>query len=171
MNLPILQPPKPGKPLILYLAIEKDAIGAMLAQEGEEKAEHAVYYLSKKLLQYEANYSLVEKTCLAVIWATKKLRHYFQSYRVQAVSKHDPLRYLQQTPSRTGKLARWLVLLTEFDIDYVAKKVVKGRAVANFLAQNPLTDEEEWELEFPDEYLGAIEVQGWTVHFDGAVNS
>ena len=94
MNLLVLQPPKPGKPLILYLAIEKDAIGSMLAQEGKGKMEHAVYYLSKKLLQYEANYSLVEKTCLAVIWATKKLRHYFQSYRVQAVSKHDPLKYL-----------------------------------------------------------------------------
>ena len=90
---------------------------------------------------------------------------------MQAVSKHDPLRYLQQTPSLTGKLARWLVLLTEFDIDYVAKKVVKGRAVVDFLAQNPLTDEEEWELEFPDEYLGEIEVQGWKIYFDGAVNS
>ena len=106
----------------------------MLAQEGEKKTEHALYYLSKKLLQYEANYSLVEKTCLAVIWAIKKLRHYFQSYRVQVVSKHDPLKYLQQTPSLTGKFAKWLVLLTEFDIDYVAKKVVKGRAVADFLA-------------------------------------
>ena len=82
MNLPVLQPLKLGKSLILYLAIEKDVIGAMLDQEGEERAEHAVYYLSKKLLQYEANYNLVEKTCLAVIWATKKLRHYFQSYRV-----------------------------------------------------------------------------------------
>ena len=70
-----------------------------------------------------------------------------------------------------GKLARWLVLLTEFDINYVAKKVVKGRAMTDFLAQNLLTDEEEWELEFSDEYLGAIEVQGWKVHFDEAVNS
>ena len=62
-------------------------------------------------------------------------------------------------------------MFTELNIDYVAKKVVKGRAVADFLAQNPLTDEEEWELEFPDEYLGIIEVQGWKVHFDRAVNS
>ena len=53
--------------MILYLAIEKDAIGAMLAQEGEKKAEHTMYYLNKKLLQYKANYSLVEKMCLAVI--------------------------------------------------------------------------------------------------------
>ena len=72
--------------MILYLAIEKDTIGAMLAQESGGKAEHAVYYLSKKLLPYETHYSLVEKTCLAVIWATKKFRHYFQSYQVQAVS-------------------------------------------------------------------------------------
>ena len=95
---------------------------------------------------------------MAVIWATKKLRHYFQSYRVQAISKYDPLRYLQQTTSITRKLARWLVLLTEFDIDYEMKKVVKRRAVADFLAQSPLEDEEEWELEFPDEYLREIEV-------------
>ena len=53
----------------------------------------------------------------------------------------------------------------------MAKKVVKGRAVADFLAQNPLNEEEEFELEFPDEYLGAIEIQGWRMYFDGAVNS
>ena len=73
MNLIVLQPPRPGKPLILYLAIEKEAIGTMLAQEGDGRIEHAVYYLSKKFMPYEVNYSLVEKTCLAVIWVTKKL--------------------------------------------------------------------------------------------------
>ena len=68
----------------------------MLAQEGEEKEEHAIYYLSKKLLPYESNYSLVEKTYLVMIWVTKKLRYYFQSYWVQEISKTDPLRYLQE---------------------------------------------------------------------------
>ena len=63
--------------MTLYLAIKKEAIGAMLAQERNDKIEHMVYYLSKKLLPYEAKYELVEKICLAVIWATKKLRHYF----------------------------------------------------------------------------------------------
>ena len=46
----------------------------------------------------------------------------------------------------------------EFDIDYVARKVVRGRAVADFLAQNPVDDGQEWELEFPDEHLGLIEI-------------
>ena len=49
MNPLVLQPPRSGKILILYLAIEKEAIGAMLAQEGKGKVKHAVYYLSKKL--------------------------------------------------------------------------------------------------------------------------
>ena len=115
----------------------------MLTQESGGKAEHAIYYMSKKLLLYKANYSLLERTCLAVIWTTKKLRYYFQSYQIQAVSQHDPLRYFQQTPSLTEKLARWLVLLTEFDIDYVARKVVKGRAVVDFVAQNPIDDGQE----------------------------
>ena len=106
----MLQSPRPDKILILYLSIEKEAIGAILAQEGEGKGEHIVYYLSKKLLPYESNYSLVEKTCLAMIWAIKKLHHYFQSYKIQAISKYDPLKYLQRTPSLTGKLAKWLVL-------------------------------------------------------------
>ena len=87
------------------------------------------------------------------------------------MSKHDPLKYLQQTPSLTGKLARWLILLTEFDIEYLSRKVVKRRAVAEFLAQNPRDDDQEWELEFPDEHLRAIEMQGWRMYFDGAVNS
>ena len=83
-----------GKPLILYLALEENAMGAMLKQERPEGVEHVVYYVSKKFLPYEEKYNLVEKTCLIMIWATRKLRHYFQSYKIQAVSKIDPLRYL-----------------------------------------------------------------------------
>ena len=60
-------------PLILYLAIEGNAISAMLAQEEEEKAKHVVYYLSKKMLPYEEKYSQVEEICLAMWWAMKKL--------------------------------------------------------------------------------------------------
>ena len=54
----------------------------MLTQEDDTGAEHAIYYLSKKMLLYETRYQEVEKICLAVIWASKKLRHYFQSYKI-----------------------------------------------------------------------------------------
>ena len=43
--------------------------------------------------------------------------------------------------------------------------------MADFLAQNLVDDKQEWELEFPDEHLGLIEIQTWTMYFDGTVNS
>ena len=63
----MLKPPRQGKPLILYLALEENAMGAMLVQEGPDGGEHAVYYLSKKFLPYEEKYNLVEKMCLIMI--------------------------------------------------------------------------------------------------------
>ena len=74
---PVLKPLRQGKPLILYLALEENAMGAMLAQEGPESVEHTVYYLSKKFMPYKEKYNLVEKTYLIMIWAIRKLRHYF----------------------------------------------------------------------------------------------
>ena len=78
----MLKPPRQGKPLILYLALEENVMGAMLVQEGPEGIEYTVYYLSKKLLPYEEKYNLVEKMYLIMIWTTRKLRHYFQSYKI-----------------------------------------------------------------------------------------
>ena len=96
-----------------------------------------------------------------MIWATRKLRYYFQSYKIQVVSKIDPLRYLFQVPALTGKMSRWLVLLTEFDIEYITTKVIKGRAIAEFLVLNVVIGEEQWNLEFPDENLALIEYHEW----------
>ena len=129
--------------MILYLALEENAMGAILAQEGPEGVEHTVYYLSKKFLPQQEKYNLVEKMCLIMIWAIKKLKHYFQSYKIQVVSKIYSLRYLFQVPALTGKISRWLVLLTEFDIEYITTKVIKGKAVAEFLALNAVKGEEQ----------------------------
>ena len=74
---PVLKLSRQGKPLILYLALEENAMGAMLVQEGPEGIKHTVHYLTKKFLPYEEKYDLVEKTCLIMIWATRKLRYYF----------------------------------------------------------------------------------------------
>src|SRR2546425_3006379 len=152
---PVLSPPKPGNPLVLYVSVEDLGVRAMLAQANEFRTEHAIYYISKKLSPTEIKYSLIEKTCLAVVWAIKKLQHYFKSYKVTIVSKMDPMQYLYRTPILAGKLSRWLILMSEFDIEFATKKTVKGRAVAEFSAENPVDDTEEWDLSFPDEHLMA----------------
>ena len=72
---PILVPPIPGKPLILYLTVYEKSMGCVLGQHDEiGKKEHAIYYLSKKFTEYESKYPLVEKMCCAVAWIVQRLR-------------------------------------------------------------------------------------------------
>ena len=109
----------PGRPLLLYLLVLDIALGCMLAQLDDSGRERAIYYLSKRMLEYETRYIMIEHFCLALVWATRRLRDYMVEYSMQLVSRLDPLRYLFDKPVLMSRLMRWLVLLTEFDIQYV----------------------------------------------------
>jgi len=47
----------------------------------------------------------------------------------------DPVKYIFEKPALTGWIARWKVLLSEFDIVYVTQKAIKGSTLADYLAQ------------------------------------
>ncbi|XP_023906121.1 uncharacterized protein LOC112017898 [Quercus suber] len=69
------------------------AMGALLAQYLEEsRKENVIYYISKKMLAYEEKYSPLEKTWVALVWATQKLRHYMlafkKSIKGKAIANH-----------------------------------------------------------------------------------
>ncbi|XP_077252490.1 uncharacterized protein LOC143891871 [Tasmannia lanceolata] len=171
-----LSPIIPGQPMLLYLSVTDIAMGCMLAQQDpESKRERAIYYISKKMLEYEQKYTILEKTCLALVWATQKLRHYLLSNRVLLLSRMDPLKYLFEKPALTGRTARWLLLLSEFDITYVTQKSIKGRVIAEQLADSPAENNEFLKAEFPDEEIMTAEDEvpdtKWLMYFDGAVNN
>lgn len=108
---------------------------------------------------------------------TKKLRHYMLAYQVLIISRMDPLKYLFENPALTGRMARWLIVLSEFDLKYVTRKSIKGRAVYYnkkvYFAEFPTEAHGAVELDFdlPDEEILEIDVQrGWKIDFDGAAN-
>ena len=63
-----------------------------------------------------------------------RLRQYMLSHTTWLISKMDPVKYIFEKPALTGRIARWQVLLSEFDIVYVTQKVVKGSALADYLS-------------------------------------
>ena len=67
MNLPTVQAPIHKKPLLLYLATNSYAIGALIAQEDEGGIEQLVYYISRTLKDTETHYPKAEKACLAIV--------------------------------------------------------------------------------------------------------
>uniref|UniRef100_A0A2N9FMN2 RNase H type-1 domain-containing protein n=1 Tax=Fagus sylvatica TaxID=28930 RepID=A0A2N9FMN2_FAGSY len=138
------------------------------------KKEQAIYYPSKKFTEPETRYLLVEKTCCALAWASKKLRQYMLYYTTWLVSRMDPIKYIFEKPALTGKIARWQVLLSEFDILFVARKAIKGQAIADYLADYPSEQLELMDSEFPDEDVMAVDEDNhgrWKLYFDGAANA
>ena len=92
-------------------------------------------------------------------------------YSVHLISRLDPLRYLFDRPALTGRLMRWLVLLTEFDIQYVSQKSIKGSIVADHLASLPTSEDRPVDDDFPDEeFVAMTTLLGWCMYFDGAAN-
>jgi len=173
---PLLVPPVSGRPLILYLTVTETAMGCVLGQHDETgRKERAIYYLSKKFTECESRYTVIEKLCCALVWATKRLRHYMLYHTTLLISKVDPLRYICDKPYLSSRIARWQVLLSEYDIVYVTRKAVKGSAIADHLADNVVEDYEPLDFDFPDENVLSIagekeKTDWWTMFFDGAVN-
>ncbi|KAM2941448.1 hypothetical protein COP2_030685 [Malus domestica] len=99
---PVLGAPVPGKPLILYIAAQESLVRALLEQENESQKERALYYLSRTLTGAELNYSPIDKMCLALVVAIRKLRHYMHAYTIHLVAKVDPVKYVMSKPILTG---------------------------------------------------------------------
>ena len=107
LHPPILVPPQHGKPLLLYLSIIWDVVGSMLAQEDNDKNERAIYYLSKRFHDYETKCTPIERSCFALVWAILKLRHIVLPFQIWVVARMNPLKYLFEKPTLSGRLSRW----------------------------------------------------------------
>jgi len=67
------------------------SLGTLLAQNNDQGYEQAIYYLSITTIGAEHRYNLVEKECLALVFALQKMRHYIVGQRVHVISKVNSL--------------------------------------------------------------------------------
>ena len=82
-------------------------------------------HTSKKFLEYETRYTHLKKTTLALVWVSKKLRHYMLTHMVHVVVLMDPIRYLLHQLATSGKVARWTVILLKFDLHYILRNLLR----------------------------------------------
>ena len=132
VNPPVLVPPEKYKLFKLYLSADERAIGSALIQEFEGK-ERVIYFVSRRLLDAETMYSPVERLCLCLYFSCTKLRHYMLSAKCVVVSKDDVIKYMLSLPILDGRIGKWILALSEFDLRYESAKAVKGQVMAILL--------------------------------------
>jgi len=152
---PILQYPDFTKQFILTTDASGKAIGAILSQ-GEIGSDLPISYASRTLNTGEVNYSTTELECLAIIFGIKQFRPYLYGRKFIILTDHRPLPWLFNLKDPLSKLARWRILLEEYDYEIKFKpgvlnsnvdalsrmytiKEIKDESYANFLEKTGTT--------------------------------
>jgi hypothetical protein len=120
---------------LLYLAASHATVSAALVQEnqdGQAKRQVLVYFVSEVLSSSKKNYTEMEKVLYAILMASRKLRHYFQSYYI-IVPSSQPLKDIIRNRETTGRVGKWVAELNEFTIDYVHRSAIQSQALADFI--------------------------------------
>jgi hypothetical protein len=100
----------------------------------------------------ERNYTTTEREALAVVYSCKKFRHYLLGYKVIFHTDHNSLKYLVNKPDLLGRIARWILLLQEFNYEIVIKSG-KANSNADYLSrQRGEESVADISVEFLDEF-------------------
>ncbi|KAI3816628.1 hypothetical protein L1987_16331 [Smallanthus sonchifolius] len=127
ISAPILISPEWSLPFELMCDASDYAVGAVLGQR-RDKHFHHIYYASKTLNDAQENYTTTEKELLAVVFAFDKFRSYLVLSKTTVFTDHSALRFLFQKKDAKPRLIRWILLLSEFDIEIKDKRGVENVA-------------------------------------------
>jgi hypothetical protein len=116
-----------------------------------------VYYVSEVLTASKCNMTELEKISYVVVMASRKLRHYFEAFKVWVTSDRG-LGELFRNPEASVRIAKWAAELSGYHITFEPRTTIKSQVLADFIIDwtGPTWQQEE----SPEKVL--------TIHCDGA---
>ena len=123
---PVLHAPDIRKPYHLACDTSKVSISAILMQpaDSDEKPDHVIAFASRKLKPNEQNLPVIERELLSIIWSLTKFRTYVYGCEILCFTDHRPLTWLNSLVKHSSRLARWALMLQDFN---VTTTYVKGK--------------------------------------------
>ncbi len=112
---PILRRPIRGHPFQLHTDWSMLGLGAVLTQCDDEGKEFVMAYASRSNNATESRYSSYEGECLATVWVVAHFKCYLFGTQFTLVTNHQPLKWLMEFDKLIGKVARWALILQEYD--------------------------------------------------------
>ncbi|KAL0407917.1 UNVERIFIED_CONTAM: hypothetical protein Sradi_1726100 [Sesamum radiatum] len=132
-RLPLLVKPVPRDTLYLYISATSLAVRSVLVRE-EEGNRTPIYYVRKVLNGAENHYPPIEKMALALVITARKLRPYFLFYLVR-VRTNTSLKQVLGKLEASGRLVKWAIELSKYDISYFPRTTIKAQALADFVSE------------------------------------
>ncbi|KAL0447987.1 UNVERIFIED_CONTAM: hypothetical protein Slati_1926600 [Sesamum latifolium] len=93
---------------------------------------------------------------LALVVTARRLCPYFLSHPI-GVKTNTPLKQTLGKPDTSGRLVKWAVELSEYDISYMPRTTIKAQALADFVSEMA-------GMSIKD----ASQDQRWLLHVDGS---
>jgi hypothetical protein len=128
-DLATLTSPDPSLPLLLYIAASPCAVSTTLVQEQDREGKSRqclVYYVSEVLTASKCNMTKLEKISYAVVMASRKLRHYFEAFKVRVTSDRG-LGELFKNPEASARIAKWAAELSGYHITFEPRTSIKSQ--------------------------------------------
>jgi hypothetical protein len=118
--------------------------------------QHPVYFISEVLHGAKTRYLEVNKLLYAVLIASRKLHPYCQDHKISVA---------------TSNIAKWAVELAKFELNFIARHVVKSQVHADFIAKwtPPTSQLGVLSDNAPEPRAPVFTGPHWTLFFDGSL--
>ena len=136
ISKPILVLPDVNKEFVLRTDASDIGLGATLLQNRDGHI-FPVAYASRKLLDREKRYSVMERECLGSVWGIKKFALYLYGKQFTLQTDHRPLEFLKVSKFDNPRIMRWVLALQSFvfRVEHIKGKDNVG---ADFLSRVPV---------------------------------
>eukprot|EP00873_Tetraselmis_striata_P018566 jgi/Tetstr1/438830/TSEL_027339.t1 len=115
VSAPVLRHPDWRRPFVLHTDWSRAGVGACLSQVDDNGVEYAVSFASRMNTPVEADLSSYEGEVGAFVWAVQRFRYYLYGNHFQLITDCKAMEWLRTTARLRGKLARWSLILAEYD--------------------------------------------------------
>jgi hypothetical protein len=135
-SAPVLRNPDWTRPFVLHTDWSKAGVGACLSQVDGDGHEYAVAYASRMNSTAESNFCSYEGEVSAVVYAVQRFRYYLWGAKFQLITDCKAMTWMTTTARLRSKVARWSLILAEYDFDIQHRPGVEN-TVPDLLSRQP----------------------------------
>ena len=105
----------------------------------------------------------MENLVLSLVTTSRRLRMYFQAHTIKIATEH-PMKHILHKLETFGRLVKWVIELSEFNIRYKPRTTIKGKFLVDFIM-------EFTSIEPTETSQLASNLPLWRLSVDGAANA